>query len=534
MMFNGCAPPIRAEGSCDGSSPPRDYHYPLGMENIFQAISPSTGLALPRVHRVATCAQIESICDAAGEAAALFGTATDERRAALLQSIARGIVDAGDRLLAVAHEETGLAAHPRLGAERDRTVFTLRTFAAYLRTPEWSRPERDAGDPARVPRPKPRLERRLIPLGPVAVFGASNFPLAYSTAGGDTASALAAGCPVVVKGHPLHPGTGEMVASIVHAAVREVGLPTGTFGYISSGGETDHAVGETLVSHPQIAAVGFTGSFGGGMALTRIAARRPVPIPVFAEMGSVNPIFVMPDAARHSPVAIAQEIAASVLGSCGQMCTCPGLIFVVAGSDGGGEGAQILIDELCRLFAASAAQPMLSLRIREIFLARIHACAENPGVEIIARGGHSILPQSPCTQPAILLSAPMAALERYPTLWEECFGPSTMIIRCSSSDEFEHATSRLPGSLAASIYFGDITGVTQASQKAARELAVRLSRRVGRVVFNGVPTGVEVAAAMVHGGPFPASNQAHSTAVGELAIERWCRPVCWQNWTDPS
>jgi NADP-dependent aldehyde dehydrogenase len=478
----------------------------------FTAASPATGRPLERSFDAATPEQVDRACRHA--AAAFDHVSDDHARASLLREAASGIAALGDRLLETASAETGLAP-PRLAGERDRTVFTLRMFADLAESGAWRRDCSDAAQPERTPLPKPALRRFLLPLGPVAVFGASNFPLAYSTAGGDTASALAAGCPVVVKGHALHPATGELVASVLVDAVRKAGLHPGTFALLPAGGERDHAVGAELVTHPAIRAAGFTGSHGGGMALHRLAEARPEPIPVFAEMGSVNPVFVLPRAASSDGEAIAERLFASVSNSCGQMCTCPGLIFVPACA------AASLVDRLAVLVTESAAQPMLSHGMRQSFGRRIDECRRVGGVHLLASGRAGT--GEGFHQPLVLLRTDAATFEASPTLRDECFGPSTIIIECEGVEAMLAAVASLPGSLAASIFHAPGDEVD------GRRLERALLRRVGRLVFNGVPTGVEVSPAMVHGGPYPATNQPHTTAVGAMAIERWCRPVCLQN-----
>jgi len=478
----------------------------------FTAASPATGRPLERTFLAATPEDVDRACR---HAAAAFAHGSDDRaRAALLREAASGIVSLGDRLLETASDETGLPL-PRLAGERDRTAFTLRMFADLAESGAWRRECVDAAQPDRTPLPKPSLRRFLLPLGPVAVFGASNFPLAYSTAGGDTASALAAGCPVVVKGHALHPSTGDLVASVVTDAVRKVGLHPGMFTLLPAGGERDHAVGAELVVHPAIRAAGFTGSHGGGMALHRLAEARPEPLPVFAEMGSVNPVFVLSRAASTDGVAIAERLFASVSNSCGQMCTCPGLIFVPGGA------AAALVERLASLVTESAAQPMLSEGMRRSFVRRIDECRRVGGVHLLASGRDGT--GGGFHQPVVLLRADAAAFASHPTLRDECFGPSTIIVECEGVEAMVAAADLLPGSLAASMFHAP------GDEADGRRLERALLRRVGRLVFNGVPTGVEVSPAMVHGGPYPATNQPHTTAVGAMAIERWCRPVCLQN-----
>jgi NADP-dependent aldehyde dehydrogenase len=484
--------------------------------STFRPSTPATGQPTVREYRIAQADEVDTTCLKAAEAFDWLCQAPAAARSSLLRAIAQEISDLGDSLISLASEETGLTS-PRLAGERDRTVFTLRSFADAVDAGTWSRRCDDAAMPDRKPLPKPSLRRELVPLGPVAVFGASNFPLAYSTAGGDTASALAAGCPVVVKGHALHPGTGEMVAAAIGRAIESTGAHHAVFGYLGAGGDRDHHIGAELVTHEAIKAVGFTGSFKGGMALHRLCQGRPEPIAVFAEMGSINPIFVLPAAASSQAESIADKLFASLSNSNGQMCTCPGLVFVVRG-----EQAEKLIGRLAKLTEEAPSQTMLSARMQAAFLARIHECAQVPGVDIIARAKRA--PEMGVYQPLVVMRTTASTLARFETLHEECFGPSTIVVVCDDEAQMLHAAAKIPGSLAAAIFCDD-----PADTSVARKLAAVLTRRVGRLVFQGVTTGVEVSPAMVHGGPFPATNQPHSTAVGTMAMERWCRPVCVQN-----
>jgi alpha-ketoglutaric semialdehyde dehydrogenase len=492
----------------------------MSTRRTFSSFHPATGTVPPQEFSATELGEVDKMCDDAGRVFREYARTKGALRAGFLREVSVQLEKKCDEILAAASAETGLDAQPRLSGELTRTVRTLRTFADLVddshgeRAGEqgWQRLTTIAGDPMRQPLPLPSLASKLIPLGPVAVFGASNFPLAYSVAGGDTASALAAGCPVLVKGHSLHPHTGRLVADIVHNAAHACGIPHGVFDYIVSGGEHDHAIGASLVQHPAIAAVGFTGSAAGGAALAKLTARRPVPIPVFAEMGSCNPIFILQSC--EDPAAAGRAIAASLLHSHGQMCTTPGVIFVSEGPH-----AHSFVQALTQVVSESVAKPMLGVKIRENFRARLFACAENSGVETLARSTH-ISSDSGLTQAAVLLTCPLAVFQRYITLQEECFGPGALVVVCPGEAQMFAAIAALPGCLVGSVW-----GQGAPLQKFAEELTLR----AGRVVCNGVPTGVEVSAAMVHGGPFPATNQSSTTAVGARAIERWCRPVCVQN-----
>lgn len=440
----------------------------------------------------------------------------------MLESCAANLAALGDTLVSQACQETGLPP-PRIAGERDRTVMQLRLFAAVVREGSWIDAVIDHGDPARQPLPRPDLRRMLRPLGPVAVFGASNFPLAYSVAGGDTASALAAGCPVVVKGHSAHPCTGELVARELSRAVSEHGFHPGTFSFLHAGGSRDTAVGSELVLEPTIKAVGFTGSVGGGMALVRLALQRPVPIPVFAEMGSVNPVVVLPGAARGDEPggSVADRLAASALNSAGQMCTCPGLVFLL----GDDRANEVLIGRLAAAFDSAADQTLLTTRTRDALELRRADVASTPGVNLRAGRSGAADGAGVCVR-ASLFSTTGEVFIAGDTLLDECFGPSAIVVRCQDEGELRACLERISGSLTGSVF----------AASDDRELAARvrslLEDRAGRVVFNGVPTGVEVCSAMVHSGPYPACSRPESTAVGSAAIRRWCRPVCYQNVPD--
>lgn len=459
--------------------------------------------------------------------------------AAFLDRIAANIASLGDTLVQQACRETGLPA-PRIASERDRTVFQLRLFASLLREGSWVDAIIDHADPSRTPLPKPDLRRMLHPLGPVAVFGASNFPLAYSVAGGDTASALAAGCPVVVKGHAAHPLTGEMVARAIAHAVHASSLHPGTFSFLHAGATRDLDVGKELLLNPHIRAVGFTGSVPGGSALIALAAQRvsphgggPDPIPVFAEMGSVNPVVILPGAIASESAAldVAAKLAASAVNSSGQMCTCPGLLFLID-SDATAPHVSRFIDALARGMQIPGVMPMLTPRTRDLLEQRRSQVSSTPGVRLLtppptAAPADPTNPPVPITTHATLYDVRAADFIREPRLAEECFGPCALVVRCADDAELLALLhSALPGSLTGSLF------AAPADQSLASRVRDHLVRRVGRFIYNGVPTGVDVAAAMVHSGPFPACNRPDSSAVGATAIRRWCRPVCYQNLPD--
>ncbi len=481
----------------------------------FHGYDPIRAVAIGPEFTAATAGEVDRACWGAWEGFHDLLSRRSRDRAELLEAIAQGIADLGAGLVKRAMEETGLA-ETRLIAERDRTVQTLRMFTSVVRDGSWVRASIDVGEPARRPLPKPDLRRLLRPLGPVAVFGASNFPLAYSVAGGDTASALAAGCPVVVKGHPSHPGTGEMVGKVIAEAVGRLRFHPGTFAYLHAGGTRELDVGEELVRHTCIRGVGFTGSFAGGTALARLAQDRPDPIPVFAEMGSTNPVFVLPGALAEQPGLIADRLAGSITASHGQMCTCPGLVFVIRSSD-----AETFARALAERLSAVPTAAMLSPRIAESYRRRLRDAAGVKGVE--ARAGSVRQEEDTTRTQAVLLRCTYDTLRLAPTLQEEIFGPAAVLVVCDRESQLLDAASLIQGSLTGTIWAGASDG------PAALRLQSVLELRVGRLIGNGVPTGVEVCDSMVHTGPFPASNQPAWTSVGSCAIERWCRPVCFQN-----
>ena len=492
----------------------------------FRPVDPGSGTEIATEFWAATPEQVERACSEAWQAFYAMQARPNADRAALLEQCAANIAALGDLLIGVAASETGLSP-ARLVSERERTCNTLRLFAEVVREGGWVRAAIDHGDAARRPLPKPDVRRMLRPLGPVAVFGASNFPLAYSTAGGDTASALAAGCPVIVKGHSSHPGTGELVARAVTSAAAECAFHPGTFSFLHAGAERDREVGLELVRNRHVRAVGFTGSVAGGTALAREGASRADPIPVFAEMGSVNPVFLLANALEKEGKSIAERLYASITNASGQMCTCPGLIFAPLC-----DGLEVFLRTLADSMNQAGPMTMLSRHVRSQFCARLAEVQSVPGVEIRAGSpqaghregeGHENEQGFPIRCSPTVFRTSFDTFRRNRTLHEECFGPSAIVVVCESDDQMAGAAAMIQGSLTGSIFAGALDAAS------ARQLQSILEQRVGRVVFNGVPTGVEVCASMVHGGPFPACNMPASTAVGHLAVERWCRPVCFQN-----
>ena len=509
------------------SSPVPPVQSPLMPADAkFYAVEPHSGRDLPTLYLAANNAEIDQACWKAWQAYHAMQDRPASDRATLLETIAARIGDLGEDLLALASDETGLGP-ARLVSERERTVNTLKMFAELVREGSWVEASIDTGQPSRRPVPKPDIRRMLRPLGPVAVFGAGNFPLAYSTAGGDTASALAAGCPVIVKGHPGHPGTGELVAQAIARAVLECEFDAGTFSFLHAGGPREMTIGQSLVKHPAVRAVGFTGSLAGGMALSRLAAERPDPIPVFAEMGSTNPVFCLPGALESQAEAIAERLYGSATSANGQMCTCPGLLFA-ARSD----GAEALARALAKHMNEAQPQMMLTRRTRKTFAQRIGQVMGTPGVEVRAGSPQAAhrdaaeaddKPGFAIRSSPVLFKASFEQFRKFPTLHEEMFGPALLLVLCDRPEQLADAAACIQGSLTGTIWASAI------DEPLARRLQHILEQRVGRLIFNGVPTGVEVCPSMVHGGPYPATNQPHTTAVGPFAMHRWCRPVCYQN-----
>ncbi|MGW4331053.1 aldehyde dehydrogenase (NADP(+)) [Nocardia sp. NPDC004573] len=484
-----------------------------GAAGSFRATNPATGDALEPVYGEADAA---TVARAAGLAAAAFERYRHTGfgpRAAFLESIAREIEGVGEVLVDRVIAETGLP-EARVRSEIARTTGQLRLFAEVVREGSWTGARVDRPDPMRSPLPKPDLRQRRIPLGPVAVFAASNFPLAFSVAGGDTASALAAGAPVVVKAHPAHPGTSELVGRAVRAAVREHDLPEGTFSLIHGGVDT----GLALVRDPRIRAVGFTGSRRGGLALVAAAAARPVPIPVFAEMSSVNPVFVLPGALAERGAQLGADFVASLTTGVGQLCTSPGLVFLADGP-----GADDFVDVASAAVAAASGAPMLNPGIAAAFAAGVRRLADTEAVRTVATGVHT---GAACTGVPQLFVTTGERFLADRELQEEVFGPASVVVRVNGAEQFAALVDTLDGQLTATVH------TTPADRELARALLDKLELIAGRVLFDGWPTGVEVGHAVVHGGPFPATSAPSATSVGSRAVERFLRPVAYQNVPD--
>ena len=458
--------------------------------------------------------QVEQAAQAAAEAFPTYRKLAPEARAAFLRSAAERIEAHGEEIVATAMTETGLP-QPRLQGELARTVNQLRLFATVAAAGDHLGVRIEPALPDRKPVPRPDLRQRRIPLGPVAVFGASNFPLAFSVAGGDTASALAAGCPVVFKAHNAHPGTAQLVGRAIAEAVAEHDLPRGTFSLVYGRGVD---VGQKLVSDQRIKAVGFTGSRSGGTALMQTAAARPEPIPVYAEMSSVNPTFLMPSAVSGDQKALAEGFVTSLSGSAGQLCTTPGLLFVPEGQQG-----DDLVQAVRTALGEAAGVTMLTPGICSSRVEGEQKLASLPGVTEIGRGTEGQTEHAPA--PAVY-STDVKTFVGTPELSEEIFGSVCLVVRYGSSEQLEQVAEAIEGQLTATLH---LDTQDRADIDAAEPLLELLELKAGRLLINGWPTGVDVGDAMVHGGPFPATSDGRSTSVGTLAIDRFLRPVVYQN-----
>jgi 2,5-dioxopentanoate dehydrogenase len=478
----------------------------------FSATNPRTGELLPPDFISSGLDDINAAATLADKAFAVYSRTSGREKGKFLRTVAAKIDSAVDALVERAELESALPK-PRLIGETARTSGQLRLFAEVVEESSWVMARIDRPELDRKPVPKPDLRSMLHPLGPVAIFGASNFPLAFSVAGGDTASALAAGNPVIVKAHPAHPGTSELVGQLVQESVRECGLPEGVFSLLFDSG---NKIGIALVKHPSVKAVGFTGSRAGGRALMDVAAARPDPIPVFAEMSSTNPVFVLPGALREKSEVIASGLHASFTIGAGQFCTKPGLVFLPEGvSD------ESFVANLQKLVHESKQFNLLTSGIRSAYQANIARRRSGNNVKLSAErlssGNGSAIGVDP-----VLFETDVRAFLQNPDLAEEVFGPTTLLVRHTSRAELLEVASNLEGHLTATIHG------TEDDLRDFDDLLAILKTKVGRIVFNGFPTGVEVSHAMIHGGPYPATSDGRSTSVGSQAIFRFCRPICYQ------
>src|SRR5512146_164361 len=478
----------------------------------FYGFETATGARLEPAFHSATADDIDLAAHLAGEAFAVTSKLSGKERARFLRHIADGIEVIKPEIVTRAHQETALP-EARLQGEAARTINQLRLFAQVVEEGSWCMARIDPAQPDRKPLPRADIRSVLRPLGPVAVFGASNFPLAFSVAGGDTASAFAAGCPVIVKAHSAHPGTSELVAQAIVNSVRECGLPAGTFAVVYGAGSL---VGAALVQHPAVKAVGFTGSLSAGKSLMDLATSRPEPIPCFMEMSSTNPVFVLPEALQ----ARAQQIANGLFGSftlgVGQFCTKPGLVFLPRN-----ESADALVAELVALVNKGSTSPMLTAGICKSYKSGIESRQGNSRVEVLAQAAAS--GSGPVDVAPVLFQVDASDLIKDPALEREIFGPTALIIRYSDREELATLASGLEGQLTATLHGSDADIIGFA------DLISVLENKAGRLIVNGFPTGVEVCHAMVHGGPYPATSDSRHTSVGTQAIYRFVRPVCYQD-----
>jgi len=461
----------------------------------------------------ATEAQVDLAFAAAENAFHEFRRTSAVRRAAFLERISEEIESLGDDLLTAANIETSLPIAERLAGERARTVNQLKMFATLIREGSWVDARIDRGVPDRKPLPKPDIRRMLIPMGPVAVFGASNFPLAFSVAGGDTASALAAGCPVVFKAHPAHPATSELVAGAITRAAKENRIPPGVFSLLQS---TRNAIAIAVVKHPRSRAAAFTGSLRAGRALFDAASSRPEPIPVYAEMGSINPVFLLPGALTERADSIAQGLKTSVMLGGGQFCTSPGLAVGI-----GSPQFTRFSESLQELLKAAQPPTMLHPGIVQSFESGVKRIRAIEGVQTIPSS--SSADNRKLEALPLMFATDFGTFMKHPVLGEELFGPSTLVVRCESRDEMLATARSLEGHLTATIH-----GTAEDLAEYSALIAI-LENKVGRLIFNGFPTGVEVCPSMQHGGPYPSTTDSRSTSVGTAAILRFARPVAYQN-----
>lgn len=483
-----------------------------GSKKAIYGINPATGENLEPAYLGGGAQEVELACALAEESFDSYRETDLETRAKFLEQIAANLAANGAAIVERAGLESGLPK-ARLEGELGRTMNQLKLFAEEVRAGRWLGVKIDTAMPERTPLPRSDLRLRHIPLGPVAVFGASNFPLAFSVAGGDTASALAAGCPVVVKGHSAHPGTSELVGRVIQAAIKSSGLPEGTFSLLFGSGAD---IGSALVADSRIKAVGFTGSRAGGVALMKIAAARAEPIPVYAEMSSINPVYLMPEALKSRADSIATGFVNSLLMGSGQFCTNPGLLIVKEAPE-----LDAFINKVGELISAATPSTMLTPGIHQAYESGVTKLQGNANVQMLAKAQEPSGPNQCCAR---LFATTAQAFLKDHALRDEVFGSSSLIIRCNSDEEIIELTNSLEGQLTATVL------MDKADNHAfTKKLLSVLERKVGRILFNGYPTGVEVCHAMVHGGPFPATSDSRTTSVGTEAIWRFLRPVCYQD-----
>ncbi len=482
----------------------------------FQATNPVSGEKLETVFQEATKKQADTAVTQAGKAFQSFRLKSPGERAAFLETLAETVEEQADAILAYAHLETALGEE-RLRMEMLRTINQPRLFAELIREGSWVDARIDLPEPGRKPVPRPGMRSMLQPLGPVAVFGASNFPLAISVVGTDTICAFAAGCPVIVKAHPSHPGTCELTAEAVIKAIKAHKLPGGTFSLLHG---KNHEIGQSIVRHPDLAAIAFTGSLKGGRALMDASAARERPIPVFAEMGSINPVFLLPEALRDNMESIAEGFFRSLTMGNGQFCTNPGVLVAIDSPK-----LDTFVERVAELIGKATPKTMLHTGIHQGYSQAVHSMCGNPGVRIRARSG--VAPDPARLEAEILLlETNLENWSNSPQLRQECFGPASILVRLNEPDEIHQFANNMEGSLTATLHG------TPADLEVFHRLQVLLEPKTGRIVYNGFPTGVEVGYATHHGGPYPATSTGAHTSIGIDSIHRFVAPTCYQDCPD--
>jgi NADP-dependent aldehyde dehydrogenase len=483
----------------------------------FHGLDPAAGARLDPAYHCASLADLNHAADLAEEAFVAYRKLSGRDRGRFLRSIADGIEAIVPELVERANRETALP-EARLKGESARTINQLRLFAQVVEEGSWVNARIDPAQPDRKPLPRSDIRSMMKPLGPVAVFGASNFPLAFSVAGGDTAAAFAAGNPVIVKAHHAHPGTSEMVGQVIARSVRECGLPLGVFALLFGAGSE---IGAALVDHPRVKAVGFTGSLSAGKALMQRAAARPEPIPCFMEMSSVNPLFVLPEALRSRTTKIAAGLFGSFTLGVGQFCTKPGLVYLPRNAD-----ADALVAEVKALVEKASPSPMLTEGISKSYHSGIASRQSHSHVSTVAQAPSKVAANTYAAP--VFLQIDAADLLANPELSTEVFGPTALVILYDSREQLMELASAIEGQLTATLHG------TEADLAAFADLIAILERKAGRLIVNGFPTGVEVCHAMVHGGPYPATSDSRATSVGTYSIYRFVRPVCYQDFPQAS
>jgi alpha-ketoglutaric semialdehyde dehydrogenase len=483
------------------------YHNTQGNGQIFYGYNPVTGKQLSTAFKEASATEINESVELAHKAFTTYRKTTSAQRSLFLETIAANIDALGDDLLRIINEETALPM-ARLTGERGRTTGQLKLFAQLLRDGKWNKEIIDEGLPDRKPTARPGMIQMQVPIGVVAVFGASNFPLAFSVAGGDTASALAAGCPVVFKAHPAHPATCQLIGGAIAKAAKDTKMPDGVFSMLHG---FSHEMGGMVVTHPLIKAVAFTGSFKGGKALYDLAVRRKEPIPVYAEMGSVNPVFFLPEAVKQGGETLALQFAQSITLGSGQFCTNPGISVFI-----NNEESKIFIQKVAEGLSITPFHPLLTKGITDAYKMGLEKQEKLPGASVL-------ITKTETDNKSSIISVSAKNVLQHPDYFEEVFGPSTVAVLADSYDEMFRLAEAMPGQLTGTIH------AEENDNQKVKELIDLLTQKVGRVVINGFPTGVEVCHAMVHGGPYPATTDSRATSVGTTSIYRFTRPVCFQN-----